>query len=65
MKLVDDWRKAWKWVSMWAMSFGLAVQGAWEFMPADLRTGLSDTHVRWVAMTLLVVGIAGRLVKQK
>lgn len=64
MKLVDDARKAWKWISVQAMALGLAIQGAWELMPQDLKAGFSDQHVRWVAMTLLVIGIAGRLVKQ-
>jgi hypothetical protein len=65
MKLVDDARKAWRWISVQSMALGLAIQGAWEMVPDDLKAGFSDKHVRWVAMTLLVVGIAGRLVKQK
>jgi hypothetical protein len=65
MQFVDDARKAWKWISVQAMALGLAIQGAWELMPQDLKSGFSDQHVRWVAMTLLVIGIAGRLVKQK
>lgn len=65
MKLVPEVRKAWRWISVQAMAVGLAIQGAWEMVPDDMKAGFSDKHVRWAAMTLLVVGIAGRLVKQK
>lgn len=64
MTFVEDARKAWSWFSVQSMALGLAVQGAWEVIPDDLKAGFSDKHVRWVAMTLLVIGIAGRLVKQ-
>lgn len=64
MKLVDDAGKAWRWISVQAMALGLAVQGAWEVIPPELKAGFSEKHVRWTAMALLVIGIAGRLVKQ-
>ena len=64
MKFVDDARKAYRWLSVQAMALGLAIQGAWEMVPADLKAGFSDKHVRWTAMVLLVIGIFGRLVKQ-
>jgi hypothetical protein len=65
MKFVDDIKSAWRWISVQSMALGLAIQGAWEFLPPDLKAGFSDKHVRWVAMSLLVIGIAGRLVKQE
>ena len=65
MKLVDDVRKAWRWFSVQSMALGLALQGAWEVIPADMKAGFSDKHVRWAAMTLLVLGLVGRLVRQK
>jgi len=64
MRLVDDVRLAWRWISIRCMAAAAAVQGAWEFMPADMREGLADQHVRWVTVALLLLGIAGRLVKQ-
>jgi hypothetical protein len=65
MKLVDDVRSAWKWISVQSMALGLAIQGAWEVIPSDLKAGFSEKHVRWTAMVLLVIGIIGRLVKQE
>jgi len=65
MQLVHNVRDAWRWISVQSMALGLAIQGAWEMIPADLKAGFSDKHVRWTAMVLLVIGIVGRLVKQK
>jgi hypothetical protein len=65
VKLVENIKDAWRWISVQAMALGLAIQGAWEFLPSDLKAGLSDKHVRWAAMVLLVIGIVGRLVKQE
>jgi len=65
VKLVDDFKQAWRWISVQSMALGLAIQGAWEVLPPDLKAGFSEKHVRWTAMVLLVIGIVGRLVKQK
>lgn len=64
MKLVDDAKKAWSWFSVQAMAWAIAIQGAWEFVPDDLKAGIPPKLVTFVTMTLLVLGIAGRLVKQ-
>lgn len=64
MKLVDDVRKAYRWFSVQAMVWAIALQGAWEVMPADLKSGIPPKLVTWITVGLLVLGIAGRLVKQ-
>ena len=64
MKLVPEVKQAYRWLSVQSMAIGLAIQGAWEFLPPDLKAGFSDKHVRWTAMVLLVIDIFGRLVKQ-
>lgn len=65
MKLVEDARKAWRWFSVQAMALSVALLGGWELLPADLKASLSETQVRWTAIVLLVLGVAGRLVKQE
>lgn len=64
MKLVDDFRKAYKWFSMQCMALALALQGAWEFIPDDLRSGVPPRAVTVITLGLLVLGIVGRLIKQ-
>jgi len=64
MKLIDDAKDAWKWFSVQAMTLALAIQGAWEVIPADMKTSIPSQYVTYVTLGLLVLGIAGRLVKQ-
>jgi hypothetical protein len=64
MKLVDDARRAWRWFSVQAMAWAIAIQGAWEFVPADMKAGIPPKLVTIITVGLLALGIAGRLVKQ-
>lgn len=64
MKLVDDWRQGWRWFSVQAMVVAGAIQGAWLFIPGDMKASIPDTWVKALTLTLLVLGIAGRLVQQ-
>ena len=64
LKLVDDAKNAWSWVSMWCMTIAGAVQGAWMFLPDEMKASVPANIVQWVTGGLLVLGVAGRLVKQ-
>lgn len=64
MKLVDDARRAWRWISVQCMALALALQGAWEACPDELKTGIPPRTVTIITLALLVLGIVGRLVKQ-
>lgn len=65
LKLVEDWRNAWKWFSVQAMGFSVVLLGAWEVLPGDLKATLPEDLVRLLAIGLLTMGIAGRVVDQK
>ena len=65
MKLVDDAKQAWRWFSVQAMTLAAAIQGAWVFVPDDMRATLPPGAVQWLTIGLLVMGVAGRLVDQK
>lgn len=64
MKLVDDARKAWRWFSIQAMALAAAIQGAWMFIPDDMKASIPPNVVQTATLALLAFGIAGRLVKQ-
>ena len=64
IKLVDDARKAWKWISVQAMAAALAIQGAWSMVPEDMKANLPKHLIEGATVALLVLGIVGRLVKQ-
>lgn len=64
MKLVDDFKQCWRWISVQAMVLAGAVQGAWLMIPDDMRTSIPPHVVQGVTIALLVLGVAGRLVDQ-
>jgi len=65
MKLVDDAPRWWRWLSMQAMGAAVALQGAWVFIPDDLKARAGDDLANWVTGALLVLGMIGRMVKQR
>ena len=62
--LVDDAGRAWRWFSVQSMGASVALLGAWEYLPADLKTAIPDGYVKAAAVGLLVLGLVGRLFKQ-
>lgn len=64
MKLIPNWRKAYRMLSVQAMAVVAAIQGCWAAFPEDLKTNLPTTLVHWVSLALLVLGIGGRLMDQ-
>jgi hypothetical protein len=65
MTLVEDARSAWRWFSVQSMVVAGAIQGAWLFIPEDLKASIPADIVQGVTLALLAFGVAGRLVKQE
>lgn len=65
MKLVDDARDCWKWLSMWCMTLAGTIQGAWAYIPDDMKTSIPPGIIQGLTVGLLVLGMAGRVIKQK
>lgn len=64
MKLVDDWKKAPRMISMHCMTYALAVQAAWVAIPSELQALVHPIVTHVITGFLLVAGIIGRLVQQ-
>lgn len=64
MKLIANWRKAYRMLSVQAMALATAIQGTWAVLPDDMKTTIPPQAVQWITMGLLVFGIFGRLVAQ-
>lgn len=64
MKLIDNWKKAYRMISVQAMVIATAIQGTWVLVPEDLKTSIPPTIVQWITMGLLAFGIIGRLIDQ-
>lgn len=62
--LVDDWKQAWCWISVKCMVLGAAIQGAWLFIPEDMKASIPPNVVQIVTLGLLAVGVIGRVTKQ-
>jgi hypothetical protein len=65
MKVIEEWRQAWRWFSMQAMVMVAALQGGWTAMPDDLKQHFPPRLVTGLSIFLLVLGIGGRLVRQR
>lgn len=56
--------KAWRMLSVQAMTAAAALQGAWVAVPDDLRASVPPAYVTGITIGLLVLGVLGRLVAQ-
>lgn len=65
MRLVAEWKRAWRWFSVQAMALAMALQGAWASLPDDMRARLPGGIVAAFTIALLLLGIGGRLVRQR
>lgn len=64
MRMIAEWRRAWRWFSVQAMALAAALQGAWAALPDDMKQHVPAGVVAFATMALLLLGIAGRLVLQ-
>ncbi|MEH6413884.1 DUF7940 domain-containing protein [Pseudomonas sp. CGJS7] len=65
MKLIDNWRQAWRYLSVQAMALAIALQGVWINLPDDLRAHIPDKIALSVTAGILVLGLIGRLFQQR
>lgn len=64
LKLVDDWKQGWKWVSTQSMGAAIAFLTTWALMPEDLKAHVPPDIAAIIAVILLVLGFIGRFLKQ-
>jgi len=65
MKLIENWRQAWRFLSVQAMTLAIALQGVWLNLPDDLRVHLPDRVAMYVSAGVLILGLFGRLFQQR
>jgi hypothetical protein len=64
-ELVEDWRGAWRWLSVNCMVLAAALQGAWLYIPEDMKASVPPHITSAATILLLVLGVIGRLKKQQ
>lgn len=65
MNLIDNWRQAWRFLSVQAMALAIALQGVWINLPDDLRAHIPDKIALSVTAGILVLGLIGRVFQQR
>lgn len=64
MKLVDNAKNWYKMFSIQAQIVAGGILGSWSMIPESLKESIPQNVVISVAITLLVLGVIGRLIKQ-
>ena len=64
LKPVPDWRQAWRWLSIQFPVINTAFLATWALLPAKFQDSLPLPWVLGIAIALLVLGVAGRLIDQ-
>jgi polyferredoxin len=64
MKLVPNWREAWKWLSVHSFAILIALPIVWSTLPADVKAFIPDSWDPWIVVAFAAAGLAGRLIDQ-
>lgn len=64
MKLVDDWKRCYRWFSVQSMAISGALLATWALMPEDLKSSLPPQMIVGTAVGILALGVIGRVVEQ-
>ncbi len=65
MKLIDDWRNAYKKFSVQANGLSVAMIGAYVSLPEKMQDALPPKYVLLSAAAIAVLGTIGRMIKQE
>lgn len=64
MKLVDDWKSAWRWFSMHALVLAGVIPTVWAELPPDLKAAIPAGAMGSITAVIAACGVVGRLVNQ-
>ncbi len=62
LRLVDNWKSAWKWLSAQALAITGALNLAWAALPDKMQDAIPPTTLAWMSGAVLAIGFIGRLV---
>ena len=64
MKLVSDWKNAYKWLSVVIPAFGTLLLASWMAVPDSMRNTIPHRYVEAITIVIFVAGVIGRLIQQ-
>lgn len=65
MKLVDDWKRCWRWFSIHCLALAGAIPATWATLPDDLKSHIPAECMGTVTLVVAVCGVVGRLIDQR
>lgn len=65
MKLIDDWKRAWRYYTTWAWAVVLAFPDLYSMVAGLMTITDLPNEAAWSIRGLAIVGFVARLVKQK
>lgn len=60
VKLVENWKSAWKWISM---QF-IVLAAVWEGLPFEAKAVIPAEAQGWITLVLLLLAAVGRMIDQ-
>jgi hypothetical protein len=64
MKLIHNWKDAWKFFSTQLIVLLAVIPTVWEALPADFKASIPPDTLSWVAGVLGVLGVISRMISQ-
>lgn len=64
LRLVDDWRDAWRWYSTHCALIAFALQATWMELPPEFKASTPAWAIHAMTMVALMLGFIGRLIEQ-
>ena len=64
MRLINNWRRCWRMFSVQCMAAAIAIEGAWAFLPPEMKDSIPEEWVSAISVVVLALGFFGRLVVQ-
>lgn len=64
IRMVSNWQRAWRWYSVNMPMLAAALLATWATLPEKLQDSFTPTELKLIALTLVVLGVAGRLIDQ-
>lgn len=64
MKLIPDWRQAWRWFSVQALGALIVLPLVWPTLPPQVTAWVPPSWQPWIIVLIAGGGVLGRLVDQ-
>ena len=62
--LVPNWKRAWRWMSVWFITIVAAMPLVWMEMPPEVRNQIPDAWLPFISIAIFVIGLMSRLKNQ-